>query len=139
MITEFTMESGVRNLERAIGSICRVVAYRYAISKDPENFEKVVVDNSIIEEALGNKKIDSLLHERITKPGVAIGLAYTSVGGRCLLIETTKFPGSGQVSLTGQLGDVMKESVGTALSWIKTNAIRMGLLPNPKRKIAVVA
>ena len=101
VITEYTMESGVRNLERAIGSICRIVAYRYAISKSPDTFDKVVVDNSIIQEALGNKKVDSLLHERISKPGVAIGLAYTTVGGRCLLIETTKFPGSGQLTLTG--------------------------------------
>ena len=95
VITEYTAESGVRNLERAIGSICRVVAYRFAISDNPEEFEKITVDNAIIQEALGNKKIDSLLNERITKPGVAIGLAYTSVGGRCLLIETTKFPGTG--------------------------------------------
>lgn len=131
VITEYTMESGVRNLERAIGSICRTVAYKYAVAEEQESFEKVTVDNAIIQEALGNKKIDSLLHERITKPGVAIGLAYTSVGGRCLLIETTKFPGSGQVSLTGQLGDVMKESITTSLSWIKTNAVRMGLLPIP--------
>jgi len=91
----------VRNLERAIGSICRIVAYRYAISKSPDTFDKIVVDNSIIQEALGNKKVDSLLNERISKPGVAIGLAYTTVGGRCLLIETTKFPGSGQLTLTG--------------------------------------
>lgn len=75
-----------------------------------------------------------MLNERITKPGVAIGLAYTSVGGRCLLIETTKFPGSGQLTLTGQLGDVMKESIGTSLSWIKTNAIRLGLLPGPRQQ-----
>ena len=87
------------------------------------------MDNAIIQEALGNKKIDSLLNERITKPGVAIGLAYTSVGGRCLLIETTKFPGTGQLTLTGQLGEVMKESIGTSLSWIKTNTFRLGLLP----------
>lgn len=92
-----------------------------------------MVDNSIIEEALGNKKIDTVLKERITKPGVAIGLAYTTVGGRCLLIETTKFPGSGNLTLTGQLGDVMKESIGTSISWIKTNAIRMGLLSPPLR------
>lgn len=92
------------------------------------------MDNSIIQEALGNKKVDTFLHERITKPGVAIGLAYTTVGGRCLLIETTKFPGSGQLTLTGQLGDVMKESIGTSLSWIKTNAFRMGLLPTKKNR-----
>lgn len=101
MITEYTMESGVRNLERAIGSICRLIAYKYAVAVDQKSFEKVTVDNSHIQEALGNKKVDTVLQERITKPGVAIGLAYTSVGGRCLLIETTKFPGTGQLALTG--------------------------------------
>ena len=94
VITEFTMESGVRNLERAIGSICRVVAYRYAIAENPQEFEKVLVDEAIITEALGNKRIDTFLHERITRPGIAIGLAYTETGGRALLIETAKFPGS---------------------------------------------
>ena len=101
VITDFTMESGVRNLERAIGSICRVAAYKYAIEKDPKSFTKIVVDNSVIVEALGNKRIDSYLHERITRPGVAIGMAYTQVGGRALLIETAKFPGTGQVIRTG--------------------------------------
>lgn len=129
VITDFTMESGVRNLERAIGSICRVAAYKYAIEKDPNSFTKIVVDNSVIVEALGNKRIDSYLHERITRPGVAIGMAYTQVGGRALLIETTKFPGTGQVIRTGQLGEVMQESIGTALSWIKSNASRLGLTP----------
>ena len=101
VITEYTMESGVRNLERAIGSICRVVAYRYAIAEKPEDFEKVVVDNAVIEEALGTKKIDTYLNERITRPGIAIGLAYTQAGGRALLIETTKYAGSGTIQLTG--------------------------------------
>ncbi len=101
MITSYTMESGVRNLERAVGSVCRVIAYRYAVSKEPENFKKITVDNTIIQEALGNVKVDSYLHERITRPGVAIGLAFTQVGGRALLIETSKYSGSGVVNLTG--------------------------------------
>ena len=95
VITEFTMESGVRNLERAIGSICRVAAYRFVIEKDQKSFKKIIVDNAVIVEALGNKRIDSYLNERITRPGVAIGMAYTAVGGRSLLVETTKFPGTG--------------------------------------------
>lgn len=95
VITEFTMESGVRNLERAIGSICRVAAYRYVIEKDQKSFKKIIVDNAVIVEALGNKRIDSYLNERITRPGVAIGMAYTAVGGASLLVETTKFPGTG--------------------------------------------
>lgn len=89
------MESGVRNLERSIGSVCRVVAYRYAIDKNPEQFQCVIIDNSIIQEALGNVKVDSVLDERITKPGIAIGLAYTEAGGRALLIETARYPGTG--------------------------------------------
>ena len=75
------MESGVRNLERAIGSVCRIVAYRYAVDKEPSLFQKITVDNEIIQEALGNQKIDTILHENITRPGVAIGLAWSQTGG----------------------------------------------------------
>ena len=78
-------------IQRAVGSVCRSVAYRYAVSKDRKEFQKVKVDDSLIKEALGNPKYDFKMNERITKPGVAIGLAYTEVGGRALLIETTKY------------------------------------------------
>lgn len=84
---------------------------------------------------MGNTKVDSYLHERITRPGVAIGLAYTEAGGRALLIETSKFPGSGSLTLTGQLGNVMKESIGTGLSWIKSNAYKLGLVSEPSVRI----
>jgi|688.fasta_scaffold264020_1 ATP-dependent Lon protease len=129
IIIEYTAESGVRNLERAIGSVCRVVAYKYAIASDPETFKRVTVDSTLITDALGNNTSDVLLNERIQTPGTAIGLAYTANGGRALLIETTKYPGSGKLILTGQLGDVMKESIGTSLSWIRSNAVRLGLVP----------
>jgi len=118
IITEHTAESGVRNLERSIGSVCRSVAYEYAICKDTEKFKAVTVNDKLVEEALGDKKFDMKLNERIIKPGVAIGLAYTAVGGSALLVETTKFPGSGQLKLTGKLGEVMRESVNTSISWI---------------------
>lgn len=95
LISSYTMESGVRNLERALGSVCRIVAYRYAVDKEPDMFKQVEVDNDIITEALGNRKIDTILREGITKPGVAIGLAWSQVGGQALLIETAKFAGSG--------------------------------------------
>lgn len=95
IIQEFTMESGVRNLERAIGSCCRVVAYEYAVSTSPETFEKMEVTLAVVEKALGTNRIDTLLYEKLTRPGIAIGLAYTEMGGRCLLIETTKYPGNG--------------------------------------------
>jgi len=88
----------------------------------------VEVDEKICEEALGNPKFDVLLSERITRPGVAVGLAYTSFGGRALMIETIRYPGSGQLVLTGKLGEVMRESVGTCLSWIKSNAYKLGII-----------
>lgn len=93
----YTAESGVRNLERSIGSVCRTVAYRYAIAKDPKSFTKLKVNSKLIEEALGRKKFEHIMREKITMPGVAIGLAYTTVGGAALLVESTKYPGSGSL------------------------------------------
>lgn len=133
------MESGVRGLDRAIGSVCRQIAYNYVITTDTKTFAKVTVDDDLIKEALGNSKFDFKMHEKITKPGIAIGLAYTKVGGIALLIESTKYPGTGALSLTGQLGDVMKESVNTALSWIKTNASRIGILNYPRSMMVDLA
>jgi len=95
------MESGVRNLERSVGSVCRIVAYRYAVAKEPNQFKQVLVDETIIKEALGNMKIDNILRESIIKPGVAIGMAWSPVGGQALLVETVKFAGSGQLTQTG--------------------------------------
>mmetsp|Transcript_25582 Transcript_25582/g.25382 ORF Transcript_25582/g.25382 Transcript_25582/m.25382 type:complete len:480 (+) Transcript_25582:727-2166(+) len=128
VVKEYTMESGVRNLDRCMGSICRSVAYKYAITKQRDGFEKIDVDEELIIKALGNPKFNFILNKKISRPGLAIGLAYTSVGGKSLLIETSKYPGNGKLKLTGKLGDVMKESVATALSWIKTNSIRLGLI-----------
>jgi ATP-dependent Lon protease len=115
---EYTAESGVRNLERAIGSVCRSVAYDFAVCADQAEFNPVVVTPQLVEEALGNRKYDHQLQERILTPGVAIGLAYTAYGGSALLVETAMFPGSGQLKLTGKLGEVMRESVNTSISWI---------------------
>lgn len=127
IVQEYTMESGVRNLERCLGSVCRSVAYDYAICKDRDHFKKISVDRPLVIKALGNPKFNFILNKKITRPGVAVGLAYTSVGGKALLIETARFPGNGQIKLTGQLGDVMKESVTTAISWIRTNSVRLGI------------
>lgn len=131
IIEEYTAESGVRSLERAVGTVCRTVAYEYVISKDPKKFKKVMVDEKKVEEALGNPKFEVMINERVTRPGVAIGLAYTSIGGRALLIETIRYPGNGKLVLTGKLGDVMKESVGTCLSWIKANSQKLGIIKVP--------
>lgn len=77
------------------------------------------------------------LKERIMNPGVAIGLAYTPIGGSALLVETTKFPGTGQLKLTGKLGEVMRESVNASISWIQSNASMLGILKNPLSKFDV--
>lgn len=128
IIMEYTAESGVRNLERSIGSVCRTVAYDYAICKEPAKFEPVQVTTEIIEDALGLRKYEHQLQERITQPGVAIGLAYTAIGGSALLVETAMFPGTGQIKLTGKLGEVMRESVNTCISWIQYNSSYIGIL-----------
>jgi len=134
IVEEYTMESGVRNLERSVGSVCRAVAYDYAICEDRTKFAQKDVDKELVIKALGNPKYDFALNKRITRPGIAIGLAYTSVGGKALLIETARFPGNGQLKLTGKLGEVMKESVITALGWIKTNSVRLGIIEEKHTK-----
>lgn len=139
IVQEYTMESGVRNLERSVGSVCRSVAYEYAICEDRDKFEKRVVDEDLLVKALGIPKFDFALNKKITRPGIAIGLAYTTMGGKALLIETTRFLGNGQLKLTGKLGDVMKESVITALGWIKTNAVRLGIIEEKAPKEQAVA
>jgi len=137
IIMEYTAESGVRTLERSIGSVCRAVAYDYAICEDTSTFKQVHVSKPLVEDALGTRKFDHHLNERIMRPGVAIGLAYTSIGGSALLVETTKFPGTGQLKLTGKLGDVMRESVNTSISWIQANASKIGVLTHPLNKLTV--
>lgn len=137
IIMEYTAESGVRTLERSIGSVCRSVAYDYAICKDTSKFKQVQVTNQLVEDALGIRKFDHKLNERIMRPGVAIGLAYTSIGGSALLVETTKYPGTGVLKLTGKLGEVMRESVNTSISWIQTNASKIGILTYPLNKLNV--
>jgi ATP-dependent Lon protease len=126
IIDSYTREAGVRNLEREIGSVCRAVAVRVAEgqAKDHE-----VIDPAMVEEVLGPKKFVSEVAERVGEPGVATGLAWTAVGGDILFIEATQMPGKGKLTLTGQLGDVMKESVTAALSFVRGRAAALGLDP----------
>ena len=84
----------MRSLERSVGAVCRTAAYKYAVSKSKDNF-KVKVDDKLITEALGVPKFEDALAEKITRPGIAMGLAYTTYGGKALLIETSRFPGTG--------------------------------------------
>ncbi|MDB5813408.1 MAG: lon capR, partial [Rhodocyclales bacterium] len=116
IVAEYTREAGVRNLEREIGAVFRRVAMRVA----EEQVESVTVDVNDITEILGATRFESEVALRTSMPGVATGLAWTPVGGDILFIEASKVPGSGKLILTGQLGDVMKESAQAALTLAKT-------------------
>ncbi len=118
IIRDYTKEAGVRNLERQIGTVCRKVAKQVAGGKS----EQKVLSNENIGEFLGPVKFYSEIAERTTGPGVATGLAWTPTGGDILFIEATEMAGNKGLILTGQLGDVMKESAQAALSYIRTHA-----------------
>jgi ATP-dependent Lon protease len=126
IVDSYTREAGVRNLEREIGSVFRAVAVKVAEgqAKDHE-----VLTPKEVEEFLGPKKFVSEVAERTAEPGVATGLAWTAVGGDILFIEASQMPGKGKLTLTGQLGDVMKESVTAALSFVRGRAAALGLDP----------
>ncbi len=119
LVRHYTREAGVRNLEREIGSVVRKVTRQFAEGRTA----KLTVTEKFIETALGAPRyLHDLINEREMIPGVAVGLAWTPVGGDVLFIETTKMPGSKGLIVTGQLGDVMKESVTAALSFIRSHA-----------------
>jgi len=121
----YTREAGVRNLERNIGTICRKQARRIAEGKD----EKLVVTPEVIQEFLGGIKIriDTEIAERTKRPGVAVGLAWTPSGGDILFIEAKKMKGKGGFTMTGQIGQVMQESMQAALTWVRSNAEKLGI------------
>ena len=125
IIRGYTREAGVRNLEREIGSICRKIARRAAEGAEPV---AVTVTPQTVEEMLGAPvHLDEQVKDRTKDPGVAIGLAWTPVGGDVLFIEASRMTGGGQLTLTGHLGDVMKESARIALSWVRTNGGHYGI------------
>jgi ATP-dependent Lon protease len=129
IVLQYTREAGVRQLERAIGSLCRAVAVDFSRSQAAkQQFTRRSITETDVEEILGVSLYDDDLKARVAYPGVALGLAWTPYGGKVLLVESSKSPGSGQLRITGQLGEVMKESVSTALSWIKSTF--QSLLPN---------
>ncbi len=117
IIRDYTHEAGVRNLEREIGNICRKIARKIVEKKKYP--KKITSEN--LSSFLGPKKFFAEVAERITTPGIATGLAWTQVGGSILFIEATKMKGKGELKLTGQLGDVMKESAKIALSYLHSN------------------
>jgi ATP-dependent Lon protease len=127
VIRGYTREAGVRNLEREIGSICRKVARRRAEGQTA----RVKVTPELVQSFLGAPRfLDEEMEERTKNPGVAIGLAWTPVGGEVLLVEASRMTGGGTLTLTGQLGDVMKESARAALSWIRAHATEWAVDPD---------
>ena len=125
LIGEYTRESGVRNLEREIGSLLRQAAVRIAEGKDTA----VKFDAEDVSKVLGPTRFENEVAQRTAVPGVATGLAWTPVGGDILFVESARMPGHGKLILTGQLGDVMKESAQAALSLVKAQATELGIDP----------
>ncbi len=123
IIRSYTREAGVRNLEREIAAICRGVAAEIARGRT----EKTVVDKDDLYDFLGPIRFFPEIKARTWGPGLATGLAWTPVGGQILFIETAVMKGKGQLTLTGKLGDVMKESATAALTYIRSNAERLGI------------
>ncbi|MEL6180073.1 MAG: endopeptidase La, partial [Myxococcota bacterium] len=134
VINAYTREAGVRNLERRIADICRSVAVQVAESEEGDAPVDVTVTTTIVHEFLGPEKFQFEVAERTADPGVATGLAWTPTGGDILFVESTKMPGKGELVLTGQLGDVMKESARAALSYIRSHLDDYGLKPEDLRK-----
>ena len=127
VIRGYTREAGVRNLEREIGALCRKAARRRAEGNDTP----IEVTPDVIVQLLGAPKfLDEEMEERTKDPGVAIGLAWTAAGGEVLFIEASRMAGTGSLTLTGQLGDVMKESTRAALSWLRAHAKTYGIDPD---------
>ena len=127
LIREYTRESGVRGLEQQIASLCRKAAKE--IVTDPDR-GTIVVDRKRVEEWLGPAKYRYGLAEQEDQVGAATGLAWTEVGGDTLVIEVTVMPGSGKLTLTGKLGDVMKESAQAAFSYTRSKAVEFGIEPD---------
>ena len=123
IISDYTREAGLRNLEREIGTVCRKVAKEIASG----NTKPVKANAKNINDFLGPIKFFSEIAETAVEPGVATGLAWTQAGGEILFIESTKMPGTGKLTLTGQLGNVMKESAQAALSYVRAKAKTLGL------------
>jgi len=124
IIDHYTREAGVRNLERQIASVIRGVAVKVA---EGEEGPWVISDEDSLRPYLGAPRFSSEVAERTAETGVATGLAWTSVGGEILFIECTRMHGTGKLQLTGQLGDVMKESAQTAMSYVRTRAKAFGI------------
>jgi ATP-dependent Lon protease len=125
IIRHYTREAGVRKLEQTLGTVCRKEARRVVEG----NAEKLIVTRDVVKEFLGGiqVRVDTEVSERVKRPGVAVGLAWTAAGGDILFIEANKMKGKGNFTMTGQIGQVMQESMQAALTWVRSNAASLGL------------
>ena len=126
LITYYTQEAGVRNLERTIGSLCRKVTRKIIEGEIPKD-KKVTIGPKDVSKYLGQRKVMPEEAQRVPEVGLAIGMAWTSVGGTILPVESTSMPGKGKLQLTGSLGNVMKESAQASFSYIKSNYEKYGI------------
>ena len=133
--TKYTRESGVRQLERMLGAICRFHAAKVATSNaDPLSYKANVLPEDV-PVVLGPFKYEEESSMRVKRAGVSIGMVWTSVGGELLYVEASKYSGKGKLLLTGQLGEVIKESAQTALSWLRANAFAYKLTSSPQQNL----
>ncbi|HVC47186.1 MAG TPA: endopeptidase La [Terracidiphilus sp.] len=125
LVRHYTREAGVRKLEQVIGTVCRKQARRVVEGKK----EKLVITKEVLKEFLGGiqVRVETEVAERVKRPGVAVGLAWTPAGGDILFIEANKMKGKGGFTMTGQIGEVMQESMQAALTWTRSNASLLGL------------
>ncbi|HWL88318.1 MAG TPA: endopeptidase La, partial [Polyangiaceae bacterium] len=128
VVTDYTREAGVRQLTRQLTKLVRALALEVARATDGKP-HKLTLDTGDLAHHLGKRRFFSEVAERTQVPGVATGLAWTPVGGDILFIETSRMPGRGRLEITGQLGDVMKESARAALTYVRSNAAALGVDP----------
>jgi ATP-dependent Lon protease len=126
IIREYTREAGVRNLERRLADVCRKAATQVAKGKT----QKPRIDEKKLREWLGPPRFSGEVRKRTSAAGVATGLAYTAAGGDVLFIEAAAYPGKGNLTVTGQLGEVMQESARAALSWVRSHSDQLGVEEN---------
>jgi ATP-dependent Lon protease len=133
VVRHYTREAGVRKLEQVLGTVCRKQARRVVEGKT----EKLVVTKEVLKEFLGGiqVRVETEVAERVKRPGVAVGLAWTPAGGDILFIEANKMKGKGGFMVTGQIGEVMQESMQAALTWVRSNAQGLGLAEDFTKEI----
>jgi ATP-dependent Lon protease len=133
VVRHYTREAGVRKLEQTLGTVCRKQARRVVEGHK----EKLIVTRETLKEFLGGiqVRVDTEVAERVKRPGVAVGLAWTPAGGDILFIEANKMKGKGNFAMTGQIGEVMQESMQAALTWVRSNASSLGLAEDFTKEI----